>query len=106
MTATKTLEEAWEKARTHEVYGALLETNYVTHMQDELHTKGVLVDQRFHNEEMRIVLMIRKSDDSNHDNKNDSCIKTIKSYFTKHDDKLKYLKPKMKVNVLQLESIV
>ena len=106
MTATKTLEEAWEMARTHEVYGALLDTNYVTHMQDDLHRKGVLVDQRFHNSEMRIRLWVRKSDSSNNHNNNRSCSGAFKSYFSDIDEKLQYLKPKMKVNVLQLEPIM
>ena len=97
-TGTKTPQEAWEMARKGEVYGAMLDTNYVTHMQDELHDKGVLIDQRFHGSEQHTIrIWIQKPLGNSSMIGNNSCLETLTSYFNSTMDKLKFLQPMLKV---------
>ena len=98
ITATKTPEQAWEMARNSEVYGAMLDTNYVSHMQDHLYHKGVLIDQRFHGgEQLPIWIWFKKPSINASRNSNSSCFDTLMSFFNSTKDKLKYMQPMLKV---------
>ena len=98
IAATKTPEQAWELARNSEVYGAMLDTNYVSHMQDQLYDKGVLIDQRFHGgEQLAVRIWFKRPSSNTSINSNNSCFDTLMSFFNSTKDKLKYMQPMLKV---------
>ncbi len=48
-------------ALNREVYGAMLDTNYVTSEQERLYKRGIVVDARFHAKSIHALLTIVKS---------------------------------------------
>lgn len=108
LAATSTPEEAWGKARKSEVYGALLDTNYVTFKQDHLYNESVLIDQRFHGPgEIPIRMFIRKpsglnanSSTANYHNStanSNKCLQFILTQLASMRGRLRHLRPNIKV---------
>lgn len=99
LTATKTPEEAWEMARNSEVYGAMLDTNYVSSIQDYLYDKGILIDQRFHGSENLVIRVWLRTPSGNNtlNSGNSSCLDSLKSFLNSTKNMLNYMQPMLKV---------
>ena len=86
-------------ARNRDVYGAMLDTNYVSFIQDYLYDKGILIDQRFHDSEnLAIRIWLRKPSGNNTiSSGNSSCLDSLKSFLNSTNNMLKYMQPMLKV---------
>ena len=86
-----TYEEAMAKAENMEIYGALIDTNYIAVKQDELYKRGIVIDQKIHENELQIMIMIPKS----LLNATGPCLGTLQKHIESHSS---LLKPHLKVS--------
>ncbi|XP_065053057.1 uncharacterized protein LOC135682203 [Rhopilema esculentum] len=91
---TKTVEEALELARTIKLFGALIDTHYISSRQDELFEKGILIDQRFHKEKLDIRMWSKKIPSA----KMNKCFQEFFNFLNNSLSQMPHIEPRLKNN--------